>query len=169
MPDICLSPIAWVHNSKNIIDYDCWGGVISELRLYPSMPDESLEGIEAFSHAEIIFIFHLVEEEKIVHGARHPRENNAWPKVGILAQRGRLRPNRIGLSIVRILQREGRSLFVTDLDAVNGSPVLDIKPVMDEFLPRGQVKQPNWSHELMADYWNPATENADDNKSPTKP
>jgi tRNA (adenine37-N6)-methyltransferase len=168
MPDICLSPIAWVHNFQNTIEDDHWGGVISELRLDACMPDESLDGIEAFSHAEIIFIFHLVKEEKIVYGARHPRENSAWPKVGILAQRGRLRPNRIGLSVVRILRREGRSLFVTDLDAVNSSPVLDIKPVMNEFLPREQIKQPNWSHELMADYWNPATENADDNESPGK-
>jgi len=165
MPDICLSPIARVHNIHSATKDDCWGGLISELRLDPCMPDESLEGIETFSHAEIIFFFHLVEKDRIIYGARHPRENSSWPEVGILAQRGRLRPNRLGLTVVRILRREGRSLFVTDLDAVNGSPVLDIKPVMDEFLPRGLVKQPNWSHELMADYWNPTTENTDDNES----
>jgi tRNA (adenine37-N6)-methyltransferase len=73
--------------------------------------------------------------------------------VGIFAQRGRLRPNRLGLSVVRIVRLERRSLFVEDLDAVDGTPVLDIKPVMQEFLPRGPLHQPEWSHEVMKDYW----------------
>jgi tRNA (Thr-GGU) A37 N-methylase len=54
---------------------------------------------------------------------------------------------------VRILRREGRSLFVDGLDALDGTPVLDIKPVYAEFLPRGPIRQPDWSHEVMRDYW----------------
>lgn len=90
------------------------------------------------------------------------RENPDWPAVGIFAQRGRLRPNRLGLTVVRILQRKERSLFVEGLDAVDGTPVLDIKPVMAEFLPRGLLRQPDWSHELMKEYWGPHKENPDD-------
>jgi tRNA (Thr-GGU) A37 N-methylase len=48
---------------------------------------------------------------------------------------------------------DGRSLHVAELDAIDGTPVLDIKPVMVEFLPRGAVRQPPWSHELMRRYW----------------
>ena len=164
MLDIHISPIAMVFNTRLTPIDDAWGGLVSEIRLDPTLPEESLAGLDSFSHAEIIFQFHLVEENDIVTGARRPRENPHWPEVGIFAQRGRLRPNRLGLTVVRILRREGRSLFVEGLDALNGTPVLDIKPVMQEFLPRGRLRQPDWSHEIMKAYWNPHKENPDDNQ-----
>jgi tRNA (adenine37-N6)-methyltransferase len=164
MPDIHISPIAVVSNTRLKPNDDEWGGLMSEIRLDPAMPDESLDGLEVFSHAEIIFLFHLVEEKDIVTGARHPRENPQFPRVGIFAQRARMRPNRLGLTIVRILWREERSLFVDGLDAVDGTPVLDIKPVMREFLPRGPFHQPDWSRELMKAYWDPSKENPDGNQ-----
>jgi len=153
MADFCFSPVAWVHNSRQSTEDDDWGGLVSEIRLDESIPEESLDGLETFSHAEIIFQFHLVDEREVVAGARHPRENPRWPRVGIFAQRARSRPNRLGLSTVRILQRTGRSVFVNGLDAVEGTPVVDIKPVLQEFLPQGPVHQPVWSHELMKNYW----------------
>jgi len=90
-----------------------------------------------------------------VPGARHPRNNPAWPRVGIFAQRAKNRPNRLGLTTVAIRGREDRTLYVAELDAVDGTPLLDIKPVMAEFLPRGPMHQPAWSHELMRAYWLP--------------
>ena len=159
MADICISPIGVVCNTRLTPADDDWGGLVSQIRLDPALPEESLAGLETFSHAEIIFQFHLVGEKEIVMGARHPRENPLWPEVGIFAQRGRLRPNRLGLTIVHILRREGGSLFVEGLDAINGTPVLDIKPVMKEFLPRGAVQQPEWSHEVMKDYWKASQKN----------
>ena len=164
MVDIHVLSIAVVHNARLTTEDDNWGGLVSEIVLDPSLPEESLGGLDTFSHVEIIFQFHLVEEEEIVLGARRPRENPAWPRVGIFAQRGRLRPNRLGLTIVRILRREGRSLFVESLDAVDGTPILDIKPVMQEFLPRSPVRQPEWSHEVMKDYWNTCKEHPDDSR-----
>jgi len=98
-------------------------------------------------------VFDQVPPEKIVRGARHPRNNPAWPKTGILAQRGKNRPNRIGSTMVRIIRCEAGALVVAELDAVNGTPVLDIKPVMAEFLPRTRIWQPEWSEELMRNYW----------------
>ena len=93
-------------------------------------------------------------------GARNPELahrqeqcSHDWPRVGIFAQRGKNRPNRIGTTIVRILRREGRILYVAELDAVDNTPVLDVKPVMEEFLPRTALRQPAWSHELMRRYW----------------
>jgi len=59
----------------------------------------------------------------------------------------------LGATIVKIIKREGSQLFVQGLDAIDGTPVLDIKPVMKEFLPREEVRQPEWATELMKNYW----------------
>lgn len=151
--NIQLRPIAVVRNSRSEIEDDNWGDVISVLELEPSMPEDALHGLEDFSHAEILYYFHLVPDSKIETGARHPRNNTDWPKVGILSQRGKNRPNRLGATLVNILRREGRHLEVQGLDAIDGTPILDIKPVMREFLPRGEVHQPEWATELMKQYW----------------
>ena len=110
-------------------------------------------GLDAFSHIEVVFFFHCVPEDKIESGARHPRNREDWPRVGIFAQRGKNRPNRIGLSVCNLLSVEGLNIAVKGLDAIDGTPVLDIKPHMREFAPRGNVIQPAWSTELMAEYY----------------
>jgi len=148
-----LSPIAFVRSPRNDSRDDDWGAVESRIELAPEFAPEAFEGIEEFSHVEAVFFFDRVPEEKIERGARHPRGNEAWPRVGIFAQRGKNRPNRLGVSVARLLRREGRALIVAGLDAIDGTPVLDIKPVMREFLPSGEIRQPAWSHELMARYW----------------
>jgi len=153
MFEITLKPIGYVRNTRLDLDDDNWGSVASEIRLDESLPEESLAGIETFSHAEIVFTFDQVADEKEIPLSRHPRGNKDWPKVGIFAQRNKDRPNHLGLTIVKIIRREGRSLFVRGLDAVHGTPVVDIKPIFTEFLPRDEIRQPEWSHELMKDYW----------------
>jgi tRNA (Thr-GGU) A37 N-methylase len=67
-----------------------------------------------------------VEDSKIEKSARHSRNNKDWPKIGIFAQRGNNRPNRLGATIVKIIKRDGTRLFVQGLDAVNGTPVLRV-------------------------------------------
>jgi tRNA (adenine37-N6)-methyltransferase len=114
---------------------------------------EALFGLADFSHAEIIFVFDRVPDDRIETGARRPRNNPDWPLVGIFAQRGKNRPNRIGLCTCEVLSVSGTELTVRGLDAVDGSPVLDIKPMMTAFLPRGPVREPTWAVELMQDYW----------------
>ena len=52
-----------------------------------------------------------------------------------------------------VVRRDGRTLFLSGLDAIDGTPVLDIKPVFAEYLPRGEVRQPEWTRELMKNYW----------------
>jgi tRNA-Thr(GGU) m(6)t(6)A37 methyltransferase TsaA len=132
---------------------DFWGGEEACIALTEQFTQEALQGITDFSHVEVLFFFHQVDSSKIVTGARHPRNNPTWPAVGIFAQRGKNRPNRIGSTICRVIRVEGTKLFVSELDAIDGTPVLDIKPVMVEFLPREAVCQPDWSHELMRQYW----------------
>ena len=93
--EIIVRPIGFVRNSRKTVEDDNWGGIVSEIVI--EIGEEALQGIEDFSHAEVIFYFDKVDESRIVSGARHPRNNPNWPKVGILAQRGKNRPNRLGL------------------------------------------------------------------------
>ncbi|PLR91969.1 SAM-dependent methyltransferase [Bacillus sp. T33-2] len=137
---------------KDAVD-DYWGEVTSIIEMDERFDESCLDGIDSFSHLEIIYLFHLVDDNKIQYGARHPRNNPEWPKAGIFAQRGKNRPNKLGATIVQLLKREGRIIHVTGLDAIDGTPVIDIKPVMKEFLPAEEVKQPAWASELMMNYW----------------
>lgn len=153
MLPIVMNPVGVVRTSRVGTEDDNWGDVESSIELRADLPAESLDGLEAFSHAEIVFVFDQIDEASVVTGTRHPRNNTAWPSVGIFAQRASRRPNRLGVTVVTILGHEGSRLRVKGLDAADGSPVLDIKPVMAEFLPREAVRQPSWSHELMRGYW----------------
>ncbi len=110
-------------------------------------------GLDEFSHAEIVFLFDRLDEDRVEVGARHPRGNSDWPSVGIFAQRASSRPNRLGLTTCEIVGVEGLDLTVRGLDAIDGTPVLDIKPFVVEFQPRTPVRQPPWVSELMAGYW----------------
>ena len=149
---ITSHPVAAVKNSRQDQSDDFWGNIISEIELAENIPAEAFDGIDEFSHLEIIFHFDKADKTKIVfHG--HPRGNKDWPSVGIFAQRKKDRPNGIGLTIVELVKREGNKIWVKYLDAIDGTPVLDIKPVLKEFLPPAAIKQPQWSHELMKNYW----------------
>lgn len=86
-------------------------------------------------------------------GARRPRGRTTWPAVGILAQRAKDRPNRLGLTVCRMTGVDGAGIDVVRLDAVDGTPVLDVKPHLAGFGPRGEVREPAWATELMARYW----------------
>jgi tRNA-Thr(GGU) m(6)t(6)A37 methyltransferase TsaA len=132
---------------------DLWDSESAWIELEDRFPADALAGLESFSHVEVIFYMDQVAEEKIESAARHPRNNQQWPKVGIFSQRAKNRPNRIGTTICSVEKIEGRRLYVRGLDAVDGSPVLDIKPWVAEFGPRGEVRQPAWISELMEHYW----------------
>jgi tRNA (adenine37-N6)-methyltransferase len=150
-----VEPIAYVTAVRKTPEDDNWGGEIAEITLTDVIDPSALDGVNAFSHVEVLFLFNQVSEDKIVSGARHPRNNTAWPKVGIFAQRAKGRPNRIGSTICKVIAVHGRTLKVSELDAIDGTPVLDIKPVLREFLPREASSQPEWATELMAGYWLP--------------
>ncbi|MFE7119497.1 SAM-dependent methyltransferase [Streptomyces sp. NPDC057654] len=153
-PLVVSRPIATVVGGRTEIRDDNWAEVSSVIRLDPEQfPAEALSGIEDFSQLEVVFHFDRVPVAKIETNARHPRGNKDWPLVGIFAQRGKNRPNRIGVSRCRLIEVSGHDLHVKDLDAVSGTPVLDIKPYMSEYGPRSATRQPQWATELMRDYY----------------
>jgi tRNA-Thr(GGU) m(6)t(6)A37 methyltransferase TsaA len=149
-----MRPVGRVSGGRAEPIDDDWGESRAFIDLDPTWFDETaLAGLDAFSHVEIVFVFDRVGEDEIVSGARHPRGRKDWPKIGIFAQRGRSRPNRIGLTVCRVVSVSGLRLEVEGLDAIDGTPVLDIKPFMSGFGPRGEVREPAWAHEIMAAYW----------------
>src|SRR6185295_8690457 len=137
---------------------DCWGGVIATIALDASrFPPDSTSGLADYSHVEVIFYLSGIPEEAIVTGARRPRGRADWPQVGIFAQRTKDRPNRIGVTTCRLEGVDGLNIRVRELDAVDGTPVLDLKPYYRGFAPRGEVHEPAWARELMAGYFGKAS------------
>ena len=149
---ITIRPVATVKNSRTKPIDDHWSEIVSEIELADHIPTEALNGIAEFSHLEIIFYFDKVKDENIVYSGR-PRGNPAYPLVGIFGQRKKDRPNKIGLCTVELLEHSGRTIRVKNLDAIDGTPILDIKPVFSEFLPQGEIRQPIWVADLMRNYW----------------
>lgn len=149
-----FAPIGTVRSSRTEPVDDDWDSVRSSIELDQDVvsPDATV-GLGQFSHVEVVYLFDRVDSTTVERGSRHPRGNPDWPRVGILAQRARNRPNRIGLTCCRLVSVEGLVLHLRDLDAVDGTPVLDVKPWMEEFGPKGPVRQPAWSTELMDRYW----------------
>jgi tRNA-Thr(GGU) m(6)t(6)A37 methyltransferase TsaA len=145
--------IGFVASSRTEAIDDDWGAIEATITLEPPYGPASVLGLDAFSHIEVIYLFHRVDPTSVQIGSRVPRSNPAWPEVGIFAQRAKFRPNRIGLATCELIDVDGPVLRVRGLDAIDGSPVVDIKPYMTEFGPRGPVAQPAWSHELMAGYY----------------
>ena len=83
----------------------------------------------------------------------HPRGELDRPEAGVFTTRSPDRPNPIGLHRVVVLAVDDGTVRVRDLEAIDGTPVVDIKPVFREFLPSDPIVQPPWTHELMRNYW----------------
>ena len=150
--EITLQPIATVKNLRTEPIDDHWETIIADIELAEHIPTEAFDSISDFSHLEIIYYFDQLKKEDVVFSGR-PRGNPNYPLVGIFGQRKKDRPNQIGLATVELLEHRGRTIKVKFLDAINGTPVLDIKPVFREFQPKTEIKQPVWVSDLMRDYW----------------
>ena len=149
-----MRPIGWVRSARAEPIDDAWDSVATLIELDGDVLEpEATAHLDAFSHIEVVFVFDKVDEANVCKGARHPRGRRDWPRVGILAQRAKDRPNRIGTTICRLDAVDGLEVRVSGLDAIDGTPVLDIKPYLSGFGPRGDVREPAWATELMAGYW----------------
>jgi tRNA (adenine37-N6)-methyltransferase len=148
-----VRPIGVVRSSRLQPVDDDWGDVTATITLLPPFDARSLVGLSEFSHVEVLYLFHGVDPASVHTSSRHPRGNPDWPDVGIFAQRAKDRPNRLGLCTCELVDVRGATLEVRALDAIDGTPVLDIKPYMAEFAPRTPVRQPAWARELMAGYF----------------
>lgn len=149
-----MEPIGYIRGGRIEATKDNWGDNRSQLILRADLfQPEALYGLDDHSHIEVIFYFHLHRDEATEHGARHPRGRTDWPRVGIFSQRGRMRHNRIGVTTCQLLGVEGLALELRGMDAVDGTPILDIKPSWSGNRPRGDFREPEWAKEIMKNYW----------------
>jgi len=134
----------------NKTDHD-WGKVVSEIIINPDLAD-GLSGLDVFSH--IIVVYHLNEAKFIPekHLVRRPQGRDDMQEVGIFAQRAKDRPNPIGITAVKLLSVGSNIIQVQGLDAIDGTPVLDIKPYYPQY-DRKDASVPEWVNVLMKDYF----------------
>lgn len=147
-------PVGHVRGGRAVVEDDGWDAERCRIELDGGVLEpEATLGLDAFSHVEVVYVFDRVDPASVCTGARHPRGREDWPLVGILGQRAKDRPNRIGVTTCALLAVGPGWLEVRGLDAVDGTPVLDVKPHLSGFDPRGEVREPAWAVELMNGYW----------------
>lgn len=151
-----LTPIGTVRTDRaDPQNSDFWGDMVSSIVVDERFGPESLVGLGEFSHVEVLYLFDQLAERDDYRVTRRPRGRDDLPAVGVFADRGPRRPNRIGATFCAVVSVDGSELCVRGLDAVDGTPVLDVKPAMRTFLPAG-IRQPEWVDELLTDYFKPS-------------
>jgi len=129
-----------------------WGDVESELHLEPQLAP-GLQGLGSFSHIMVIFFLDRSTFDPSKDLVRRPKGRADVPPLGIFAQRARHRPNPIGITAVELLGIEGNVVRVRGLDAIDGSPVLDLKPYFPVFDRVDRASVPEWVHRVMEGYF----------------
>ncbi|MBT2395599.1 SAM-dependent methyltransferase [Streptomyces sp. ISL-100] len=148
-----IEPIATVVGGRFEPADDYWGGTTSIIRLNPGFPVETVQGLAEFSHLVVTWHFHQASPDDVALHARSPRNNPAWPPTGTFVHRNHRRPNQLATSFPRLLKADRLDLHVTDLDAIEGTPVFDLAPYFPEMGPRGNVHTPRWPSEMLVNYW----------------
>ena len=151
MKEIMIKPIGYVRNEVHEKKDISWGKDISFIELEEAY-HTGLKGLDEFSHAIVLYYLDQAEYIRDKHLQRHPQERSDMPLVGIFSQRGKDRPNRIGLTSVEIISVSNSTLAVKGLDAINGTPVLDIKPYFPVY-DKKDAKTPEWVDRLMEQYF----------------
>ncbi|MBQ9887597.1 MAG: tRNA (N6-threonylcarbamoyladenosine(37)-N6)-methyltransferase TrmO [Lachnospiraceae bacterium] len=151
MQNIVMQAVGYVRNSVENKKDTAWGGDVSTIVLKEEFYG-GLKGIEDFSHVIIIYYLDKAKYDKEKHLQRRPQNRDDMPLVGIFSQRGKDRPNRIGMTSVQIVSVDEKSITVKGLDAIDGTPVLDIKPYYPVYDKKDAVV-PEWVTRLMENYF----------------
>lgn len=149
---ITLNSIATIHNSVADKKDTGWGNDISEIIVNPEY-QTGLIGLNEFSHIIVIYYLHQAQFNPEKHLVRKPQGRADMPMVGILSQRAKDRPNPIGITAVEIVKIKNNIITVKGLDAINGTPILDIKPYFPMYDCKTGAKIPDWVELLMKDYF----------------
>ena len=147
-----LKPIGTVKSAVSEPVDENWGKVVSEIHLDPALA-AGLRGLDQFSHILVLFFMHRSTFEPSRDLIRRPKGRADMPELGIFAQRAKHRPNPIGITAVELLAVDGSVLKVRGLDAIDGTPVLDIKPYLPAFDRVDQPSVPEWVAKVMEGYF----------------
>ncbi|GGX84387.1 SAM-dependent methyltransferase [Streptomyces fructofermentans] len=148
-----IEPIGAVVGGRTEVADDYWGGVHCIIRLDAGFPLEVVQGLEEFSHLVVTWHFSKASPDDVALHARSPRNDPRWAPSGTFAHRNHRRPNQLATSFPRLIKVDGLDLHVTDMDAVDGTPIYDLAPYFPEMGPRGDVREPGWPGEMLKDYW----------------
>ena len=151
MENIVLVPVGTVKNNVHEKKDISWGEDISTIVIKDEFIS-GLKGLEDFSHCIILFYLDKADYEKEKHLQRHPQNRSDMPLVGIFSQRGKDRPNKVGMTAVEIVSVSDSELVVKGLDAVDGTPVIDIKPYYPVYYKK-EATAPEWVDRLMKKYF----------------
>lgn len=147
-----LTPIGVVASPvREQTDAD-WGTVTARVVLDPRYRP-GLRGLQEFSHVIVVTLLHQAAFDPQRDLVRRPRGLATMPEVGIFAQRAKDRPNPVGITVVRLLAVEADAAVVRGLDAIDGTPVLDLKPYYPHYDRADDARVPAWVDELMRDYF----------------
>jgi tRNA-Thr(GGU) m(6)t(6)A37 methyltransferase TsaA len=147
-----FEPIGWVSSPVKARRLESFREVESEIVVREELV-EALEGLDGFSHLEVIYYLHLQEPGETWTVRIHPMGFTELPRVGLFATRSPHRPNRLGLSLCRLLEVRGNVIRTRGLDALDGSPVLDIKAAWkDRYLEAAEMRFPAWT-ETALELW----------------
>ena len=147
---IDVKPIGIISNSvKGVEKGDDWKTVVSEIIIDKAF-EEALDQIEGFSHVIVLYWMHQITPSKRSVLKVHPRKRQDLPLVGVLATRSPARPNPIGMTTVKLLECRKNILKVVGLDAMDGSPVIDIKPYIPGPDSPTEAGTPDWITKLQS-------------------
>lgn len=140
---VSMRPIGVVRNAERELRSQDWREVRSDLIFRDDLMG-ALDGLETWSHIIVVCAFHRLPEEHL--GKTHilPSDDPRNPVQGILATRSQLRPNPIGVSVVPVLRRRRNILRVKGLDALDGTPILDVKPYIPGYDDVPDARVPDW-------------------------
>lgn len=147
---ITLEPIGYVSNKVDSPRDDGWAAVESKIIIERHLTP-ALDGLSEFSHILVVFWMHQAQPPTSLR--RKPQGRDDMPETGLLAQRAKHRPNPIGITTVTLVSVVGNEVTVRELDAINGTPVLDIKPYYPDFDQPAGAKTPEWVSRLMDGYF----------------
>ncbi|MGZ8228960.1 MAG: tRNA (N6-threonylcarbamoyladenosine(37)-N6)-methyltransferase TrmO [Burkholderiales bacterium] len=149
---IACTPIGTVKCPVTEMSQGHWGEVESEIHVDP-LYAPGLAGLDAFSHVMVVFYLHRMEPfDPAKRLLRHPRGMEHLPKVGVFAQRTKHRPNPIGVTAVELRAIRGNVVVVRGLDALDGTPVLDLKPYVPLFDRVDDARTPEWVTQFAEGY-----------------
>jgi tRNA-Thr(GGU) m(6)t(6)A37 methyltransferase TsaA len=147
-----FEPIGIVKSAATEPVDENWGHIVSEIYLAESYTP-GLRGLEQFSHLIVLFCMHQATFHSTTDLVRRPRGRADMPELGIFAQRARHRPNPIGITAVELIAIAGNVVKVKGLDAIDGTPVLDLKPYVPVFDCMDRAIIPEWMKRLMEGYF----------------